>query len=67
MKSALRLPIGAGYRHSPHGECGLKYQHQRVLLWVALSLPAWGVRVEIHAHCPPQNRVIVTPRMGSAG
>ena len=34
-------------RHSPHGECGLKLVRVFVTLTLALSLPAWGVWIEI--------------------
>ena len=53
--------------HSPHGECGLKSKGSCEAALSAWSLPAWGVRVEIHyAHntCGVHS---VTPRMGSAG
>ena len=36
--------------HSPHGECGLKYAEVGERFVPVLSLPAWGVRVEIEVH-----------------
>ncbi len=35
------------FGHSPHGECGLKYLLPLTRDIIAMSLPAWGVRVEI--------------------
>ena len=53
--------------HSPHGECGLKYVAKVEADSVVVSLPAWGVRVEIIAFQAVCNPYKVTPRMGSAG
>ena len=44
-------------RHSPHGECGLKYTMHIILAAYIVSLPAWGVRVEMQ---PPNVRAAGT-------
>ena len=51
-------------RHSPHGECGLKYpdrpdHHER-----DGSLPAWGVRVEIKTFVPVGVEITSLPAWG---
>ena len=52
--------------HSPHGECGLKWEYEDTGLTPEQSLPAWGVWIEIPAVAAPLSpAVAVTPRMGS--
>ena len=47
MRRSLRC-AATTRRHSPHGECGLKYQARLRKVRSPWSLPAWGVRVEIN-------------------
>ena len=57
-------PRRSGGRHSPHGECGLKSVHLNAGGGTGTSLPAWGVRVEIH----PSNSVpFVAPSLPAWG
>ena len=52
--------------HSPHGECGLKSRAVNKVISSSLSLPAWGVWIEIsNSALLLLNCFIVTPRMGS--
>ena len=55
----------AGRRHSPHGECGLKFAEDWELLGEEMSLPAWGVWIEIASSVLLKLPILVTPRMGS--
>ena len=68
LKSMPTTTIAPMMGHSPHGECGLKLLCLQYRGAEAVSLPAWGVRVEIcrrAGRLQPHPRV--TPRMGSAG
>ena len=50
MKCMLYAGIGERVGHSPHGECGLKCTDADQRWQALVSLPAWGVRVEIEPY-----------------
>ena len=52
-------------RHSPRGECGLKFDDDGNLSDVILSLPARGVWIEMSRSRSLTRSVSVTPREGS--
>ncbi len=51
-------------RHSPHGECGLKLKELGVEDAEALSLPAWGVWIEIIILFQKNRKVLSLPAWG---
>ena len=52
-------------RHSPQGECGLKYKPSIIKYDKHVSLPARGVWIEIPALFARLPGIPVTPRKGS--
>ena len=52
-------------RHSPHGECGLKYVMTSLTYQSKKSLPSWGVWIEIIHDASKGMMNGVTPLMGS--
>ena len=55
----------SAFGHSPHGECGLKSVIKEYGKVDKLSLPAWGVWIEMHFRMYRDSHCNVTPRMGS--
>ena len=53
------------HRRSPYGECGLKYDNVMMYSTLHLSLPVWGVWIEILAPAVNTASKGVAPRMGS--